>query len=60
MKKNKKNVCCICGEEYSGFGNNARPLREGRCCDCCNQMYVIPYRFMQMLADKKKNSVSEY
>ena len=31
-----KNICSICGEEYRGWGNNARPINEGRCCDECN------------------------
>ena len=46
MKKldKKKNVCCICGREYDGYGNNAEPLvYNGRCCDECNEL-VIQYR----------------
>ena len=32
----KKNRCVLCGYEYAGYGNNAMPLRMGRCCDACN------------------------
>ena len=30
------NTCCLCGKTYQGFGNNAWPLANGRCCDECN------------------------
>ena len=28
--------CAICGNEIHGFGNNGRPLVEGKVCDDCN------------------------
>ena len=38
-------VCCICGAEYSGHGNDPYPVKEeGRCCDECNYKVVIPAR----------------
>ena len=38
-------TCCICGYEYTGFGNNPEPVKSsGRCCGTCNEMYVIPAR----------------
>lgn len=36
--------CCICGEEIAGYGNNAAPYKEGKCCDACNLKFVIPAR----------------
>ena len=36
--------CCICNKIISGEGNNAEPVRRGRCCDDCNWLYVIPAR----------------
>ena len=36
--------CCICGNGYGGHGNNAEPVRTGRCCDTCNMTVVIPAR----------------
>ena len=51
----EKQICCICGEEYEGYGNNAEPYKEGRCCDECNKKFVIPDRINRM----KKNDLDE-
>ena len=43
----KKQICCICGEEFEGFGNNPWPIVKDpgkRCCDKCNISEVIPAR----------------
>ena len=40
--------CVICGKEYIGYGNNAEPAAEGRCCDECNWTVVIPERLKQL------------
>ena len=46
-------TCCICGDEYEGYGNNPWPIKkEGRCCDMCNANKVIPAR-LEMLNNKK-------
>jgi hypothetical protein len=37
-------ICSICGLEYLGCGNNAEPINDGRCCDSCNSLEVIPER----------------
>lgn len=53
----EKHVCCICGEEFEGFGNNPYPLvkEEGaRCCDECNDAVVIPARIEALNEDKKE------
>lgn len=42
LKGGKK--CSICGKLYTGFGNNARPVNDGRCCDKCNWEVVVPRR----------------
>ncbi|MBR3697560.1 MAG: hypothetical protein IKM97_04810 [Clostridia bacterium] len=36
--------CSIYGKEFEGWGNNARPVNEGTCCDNCNTNIVIPRR----------------
>lgn len=36
--------CVICGELIVGYGHNAVPVRDGRCCDICNDFRVIPAR----------------
>ena len=46
--------CVLCNKEYVGFGNNARPAAEGRCCDKCNQNVVIPKRLGQQVPDDYK------
>jgi hypothetical protein len=42
--KTKAKVCSICHEQYTGYGNNAQPLNNGRCCNHCNDAEVIPAR----------------
>ena len=44
----EKKVCVICGKEYEGYGNNAQPVKDGKCCDKCNQEVVIPARIKKM------------
>lgn len=40
-----KHTCCICGEEFVGYGNNPEPYKkDGVCCDACNIKFVIPAR----------------
>ena len=43
-----KHICVICEEPIEGYGNNARPYEEGRCCDVCNVSWVIPMRIRLM------------
>lgn len=42
-------VCDLCGAGYEGFGHNAAPLVEGRCCDDCNTLRVLPERLYRVL-----------
>lgn len=39
--------CVICGKEFQGYGNNAMPVKEGRCCEDCNVYVVIPQRIKE-------------
>jgi hypothetical protein len=41
--------CCICSLEYIGYGNNAAPVKEGKCCDECNATNVIPSRINNVI-----------
>lgn len=43
--------CSICGRHYNGWGNNAKPVNNGRCCDDCNGMVVIPAR-LKAISDR--------
>lgn len=46
---NEEINCCICGDSFSGFGNNPAPIRlSGRCCDPCNFRFVIRARLIEM------------
>ena len=37
----EKLICCICGKEIKGHGNNPFPVKEeGWCCDECNKKVV--------------------
>lgn len=47
--------CCICGAPImEGIGNNPEPIIRGtdfesaRCCDFCNEHYVVPIRFRRL------------
>lgn len=40
----KSYTCCFCNKKFNDFGNNALPLKNGKCCDKCNILYVIPVR----------------
>ena len=43
-----KQTCCICGKEFTGYGNNPEPIvpyaSGKRRCDDCNANVVIPKR----------------
>ena len=41
--------CSICKDKINGkYGHNAQPINNGRCCDTCNLIYVIPQRIKEM------------
>ena len=44
VEESKKDVCVICGKEIEGYGNNAAPVKDGRCCDDCHYNVVVPAR----------------
>lgn len=46
--------CSICGKKYEGYGNNAQPVNDGRCCDQCNTLIVIPRRIQDSINRKEK------
>ena len=59
--KNKTKKCCICGDDFVGWGNNPWPVvkdDEARCCDLCNLEYVIPSRII-LLNNEKLNAKKE-
>ncbi len=51
-KEKQKHKCVICDMYFEGFGHNPEPVRkyeEGRACDGCNAMSVIPARLGRMI-----------
>ena len=46
-----KHICCICGQEFTGYRNNPYPINsdeDARCCDICNDTAVIPARLEEL------------
>lgn len=51
MTKNGK--CCLCGGEYTYYGNNPSPffaddIENNRCCNLCDNTKVMPARMIMM------------
>lgn len=46
--------CSICGKKYEGYGNNAQPVNDGRCCDKCNSTIVVPRRIQDVRNRKEE------
>lgn len=53
----EKERCVICGKIIDNHGNNAEPVKHGKCCDKCNMSVVIPER---MKAVKKLDKYKEF
>lgn len=51
---NEENLCVICDKPLDGYGNNADPVEDGRCCDECNITYVIPARMRILFGLEKE------
>jgi hypothetical protein len=49
---NRVRVCVICKQAYNGWGNNAMPVKRGRCCDICNMAVVIARMYQLRNRDK--------
>ena len=47
--------CSICNEKIEGFGNNAQPINDGRCCDDCNILVIIE-RIKEMSNDTARST----
>jgi|TARA_R100001163_G_C5057588_1_gene194108 hypothetical protein len=43
--------CKICDETIFGHGHNAQPVANGRCCDTCQDIYVLPTRIDLVLSE---------
>jgi hypothetical protein len=56
---NSTYTCCICKDDFSGFGNNPQPLKKrGRCCDKCNIEKVLTLRIYLHVLSKSSGGYS--
>lgn len=39
--RSQTKICSICKGKYIGWGNNAYPINNGRCCDSCNNQVLF-------------------
>jgi len=51
--------CVLCKKNVKGYGNNANPLCEGRCCDSCNYDKVLPRRIAECQVEHLAKSGGE-
>lgn len=49
--------CCLCGKEFTGWGNDPWPVDKDpnhECCDECNERKVIPVRITYFINKEDK------
>ena len=51
----KTEKCVFCKQPIIGYGNNAEPIRHGRCCDYCDATIVIPGRIAILLNNRNQD-----
>jgi len=54
----EKYKCCLCKKEFEGYGNNAEPIKIGKCCDDCNIKIVLPTRLITHLVEKELEDIT--
>lgn len=47
--RGETHICSICRTGYAGFGHNAWPVNDGRCCDICDSSVVVPSRINTLI-----------
>lgn len=55
-------ICSICGKKFNDWGNNPYPVTKGerdRCCDNCNEEFVIPARIAELYGNKDEEHKGE-
>ena len=55
MRAKSDEPCSICFKAFTEYGNNAQPVNNGRCCNACNDRFVIPARIRLMQQENKSN-----
>ena len=60
-RKNHKlptRTCCICRNQFIGFGSNPYPVKKrGVCCNRCDETVVIPERFNRINLENFKTKL---
>ena len=54
MREYKANACILCAADLPAHPHNTLPIVDGKCCDACNQLHVLPFRMflaMQRVAN---------
>lgn len=51
-------LCVLCHDNITGYGNNAQPVAEGKCCDSCNFSVVLQQRLRHALLNHSNGSAS--
>jgi len=46
--------CVICHRLFEEYGNSAEPVKQGRCCNACNDQVVIPMRIRLMREERER------
>jgi hypothetical protein len=59
-KPDKPKYCSICGRPYSGRGQNAQPVNDGRSCDHCHATVVLPRRILLAGAPRPSITYDEF
>ena len=52
----EEKTCCLCGTVFTEWGNNPEPIKsfeEGKCCNWCNDKYVIPARLRDLFVGSR-------
>ena len=52
--------CCLCRRLFIGYGNNANPVMDDRCCDECDTGVVRTARHAQIISQGKIPVPSEF
>ena len=55
----KQWTCSICKASCQGFGNNPWPYEGERCCNECNDDWVIPARLSRINPKREKGGPQE-
>ena len=59
IREPKRWTCSICKERCMGFGNNPWPYEGERCCNECNDDWVIPARLARINPKHEKGGPQE-